>query len=92
MRGLLRGDAIKCRSAELRSLGEELSRRFRASFLERELEVLGLRETLPDGRIRGLSGNFIDVALEAEPASAMNRLLSARVITVGRDSVIAVPC
>jgi threonylcarbamoyladenosine tRNA methylthiotransferase MtaB len=87
-----RGDVIRSRNGALRTLGEDLSRRFRASFLGCELEVLGLRETLPDGRTRGLSGNFIDVALEAEPGSAMNRLLRARVTAVGPDSVTAVPC
>jgi threonylcarbamoyladenosine tRNA methylthiotransferase MtaB len=88
----LRGNVIKGRNGELRALGEDLSRRFRSSFLGRKLEVLGLRETLPDGRIRGLSGNFIDVALEAEAGSAVNRLLTARVTAVGHDSVTAVPC
>ncbi len=92
MAGALRGDVIRGRNAELRALGYELSRRFRSSFLGRELEVLGLRETLPDGRIRGLSGNFIDVALEAEAGSVVNRLLRARVTAVGPDSVAAVPC
>jgi len=88
----LRGDVIKARNAELRALGGDLSRRFRSSFLGRELEVLGLRETLPDGRIRGLSGNFIDVALEAGKEPAVNRILTARVTAVGHDSVTAVPC
>jgi threonylcarbamoyladenosine tRNA methylthiotransferase MtaB len=88
----LRGDVIRARNGELRSLGEDLSRRFRASFLGGELEVLGLREILPEGRVRALSGNFIDVALEAEPGSVMNRLLRARVTAVGSGSVTAVPC
>jgi len=92
MPGALRGDAIRERNAELRALGAELSRRFRSSFLGRELEVLGLQETLPGGRVRGLSGNFIDVELEAEAGSAFNRLLRARVTALGPEAVIAVPC
>ena len=92
MPGALRGDVIRERNAELRALGAELSRRFRSSFLGRELEVLGLRETLPGGRVRGLSGNFIDVALEAEAGFAFNRLLRARVTALGPEAVTAVPC
>ncbi|MCI0408950.1 MAG: tRNA (N(6)-L-threonylcarbamoyladenosine(37)-C(2))-methylthiotransferase MtaB, partial [Acidobacteria bacterium] len=56
----VRGDVIRKRSAELRALGGHLSHRFRTSFLGRDLEVLGLRECLPDGRVRALSGNFIE--------------------------------
>jgi threonylcarbamoyladenosine tRNA methylthiotransferase MtaB len=92
MKGALRGDVIRNRNAELRSLGADLSRRFHSSFLGRELEVLGLRDVLPDGSVRGLSGNFIEVALRAEAGDAFNRLLRARVTEVGQDSVTAVPC
>jgi len=92
MTGALRGDVIKKRSAEMRSLGAELSMRFRTSFLGRQLEVLALRETRPDGRVRALSGNFIEVTLEvAEPASVLNRILNVRVTHVGSDEVSAVP-
>jgi threonylcarbamoyladenosine tRNA methylthiotransferase MtaB len=90
--GAVPGGLIKQRSAELRAIGQELSRRFRESFVGKELEVLGLREVLPEGRVRGLSGNFIDVELEAEPELSFNRLLRARVTAAGRSSVTAVPC
>jgi threonylcarbamoyladenosine tRNA methylthiotransferase MtaB len=90
--GAVPGGLVKQRSADLRALGQELSRRFRASFVGKELEVLGLREVLPEGRVRGLSGNFIDVELEAEPELSFNRLLRARVTAAGRSSVTAVPC
>jgi threonylcarbamoyladenosine tRNA methylthiotransferase MtaB len=68
---------IHDRSARLRSLGEELSRRFRERFLGRTLEVLTFVERRTDGRLRALSGNFIEVALEAEEAG-VNRLVAAR--------------
>ena len=88
----VRGDVIKQRGAELRTLGRALAHRFRVSFLGRELEVLGLKESLPDGSVRALSGNFIEVALQAEPESCVNRLLRARVISVSSERVTAVPC
>jgi len=92
MPGTPKGDVIRERNAELRALGADLSRRFRSSFLGRELEVLGLREILPGGRVRGLSGNFIDVELEADADSVVNRIVRARVIALGPGSVTAVPC
>ena len=92
MPGTVRGDVIRERNAELRALGAGLSRRFRSSFLGRELEVLGLRQVLPGGGVRGLSGNFIDVALEAEAGLVVNRLVRARVTALGPDAVTAVPC
>ena len=88
----VRGDVIRQRSAELRALGSRLSHRFRASFLGRTLEVLGLRDCLPDGRVRALSGNFIEMALQARPEDCVNRLVRARVTEVTSERVSAVPC
>jgi threonylcarbamoyladenosine tRNA methylthiotransferase MtaB len=88
----LRGDVIRARSAGLRQLGEDLACRFRSSFLGRELEVLGLRETRPDGRTRALAGNFIEVALSAPAGAAENRLVRARVTGVDRRETYAVAC
>ena len=90
--GRVRGDVVKERSAALRALGCELSHRFRRSFLGREMEVLGLRDRLPDGRIRALSGNFIEVALQARPEDCVNRLVRARITEVSPDRVSAEPC
>ncbi len=88
----VKGDVIRQRSAELRGLGSHLSHRFRASFLGRNLEVLGLRDCLPDGRVRALSGNFIEVGLQARPEDCVNRLVRARVTEVTPERVSAVPC
>jgi threonylcarbamoyladenosine tRNA methylthiotransferase MtaB len=74
--------AIRARSARLRDLGRALSLRFRTRFVGRVLPVLVLREVRPDGRLRGLSDNFIDLGLETGPRPAdglMNRLLAARI-------------
>jgi threonylcarbamoyladenosine tRNA methylthiotransferase MtaB len=86
------GDVIRRRSAALRALGGDLSHRFRSSFLGRELEVLGLQDCLPDGRVRALSGNFIDLALQARPQDCVNRLVRARITEVTPARVSAVPC
>jgi threonylcarbamoyladenosine tRNA methylthiotransferase MtaB len=87
----IRGDRVRERSAELRSLAAALSLRFRASFLGRDLEALGLRERRPDGRLRALSGNFIELAVEGAPEQAVNRLFQARVTRVQAHEVSAVP-
>ena len=90
-RDLVPGDVIRRRNAALRETGARLSRRFRESFLRRELEVLGLRDLSQQDGIRALSGNFIEVILQARPEDAVNRLLRARVTHVAADRVIAVP-
>jgi len=87
----IRGDRVRERSAELRSLAADLSLRFRTSFLGRNLEALGLRETRPDGRLRALSGNFIELAVEGAPVHCVNRLFQARVTHVEANEVSAVP-
>jgi threonylcarbamoyladenosine tRNA methylthiotransferase MtaB len=83
---------IKERSARLRSLGRALSLRFRSRFLGRSLPVLTLREVRPDGRLRALSDNFIDLGLaigDARAGAMMNRLLEARICAVTGDDTLA---
>jgi len=75
-------EIIRERSRILRSLGAELSLRFRRSFLGRTLPVLTLRDRRPDGRLRALSDNFIEVDLDPSGGSMSNRLLEARVTAV----------
>ena len=84
---------VRERSARLRALGRELSRRFRLSFAGRRLEVLTLREVRPDGRLRALSGNFIDLGLDTAgrpPGDLFNRLLTVRVTEVTADDTHAI--
>jgi hypothetical protein len=54
--------------------------------------VLGLSDSLPDGRIRALSGNFIDMALQARAEDCVNRLIRARITEVTPTRVSAIPC
>jgi len=73
---------VRERSARLRTLARALSLRFRRSFVGRDLSVLVLREVRPDGRLRALSDNYIDVVLDAggRPAGDLfNRMVAVRV-------------
>jgi threonylcarbamoyladenosine tRNA methylthiotransferase MtaB len=73
---------IKERSARLRRLGRDLSLRFRKAFVGRTRSALILRETRPDGRLRALTDNFIDLGCDPGDRAAaplMNRLLRVRI-------------
>jgi threonylcarbamoyladenosine tRNA methylthiotransferase MtaB len=75
-------EAIKERSARLRRLAEDLSLRFRRSFAGRTRTALTLNEVRPDGRLRALTDNFIDLGCDLEgrdPARWMNRLVRVRI-------------
>ena len=68
--------------------------RFRRSLVGRTVEVLTLREVRPDGRLRALSGNFVDLGLDLDgrPASPLfNHLLEARITEAGEHDTLAVP-
>ena len=73
---------VKWRSARLRRIGEELSLRFRRAFVGQVRTALALREIRPDGRLRVLTDNFIDLGCDLEgrdSAPLMNRLLEVRI-------------
>lgn len=75
-------EAIKERSARLRRLAVDLSLRFRRSFAGRTRAALTLNEVRPDGRLRALTDNFIDLGCDLEgrdPARWMNRLVRVRI-------------
>lgn len=83
---------IKERSARLRALGRVLSHRFRARFVGRTLPILTLRGLRPDGRLRALSDNFIDLGVDLGSESAgplINRLLPATITEVTPDDTTA---
>jgi len=87
---------IKERSARLRGLARDLSLRFRRSFVGHTRSALTLREIRPDGRIRALTDNFIDLGCEAaggDPGALMNRLLPVRIVEATdrdtRGSIVA---
>ncbi len=83
---------IKERSARLRALGQELSLQFRRGFVDRDLSVLALREIRPDGRLRALSDNFIDLGIDPGDRPAgdyFNRLLTVRVTAASGEDTLA---
>ena len=78
----VRPEVIKERSARLRRLAQDLSLRVRRSFTGRTRTALTLSEVRPDGRLRALTDNFIDLGcdLEGRDAAAwMNRLVRVRI-------------
>ena len=86
--GRVHGAEVRRRSAELRALADRRSYEFRSRFLGQALDVVVLAPR-GDGRLRALSGNFIEVALEAGTARA-GELLKARVEHVMPDETLAV--
>lgn len=75
------------RSARLRALGDRLSYDFRKRFEGRRLEavVLGTRR---DGRLRALTANFIEVAIEGETA-ASGELVDVEIHRATPDETLA---
>jgi threonylcarbamoyladenosine tRNA methylthiotransferase MtaB len=83
---------VKERGARLRALARRHSLRFRSSFVGRELPVLTLREIRPDGRLRALSDNYIDLGIDLDGRGAgplFNRLLTARITHATENDTIA---
>jgi len=71
----LPGDVIARRSLALRAVGRQLARSFRASQLGLPLTALVLRGRRKDGRLRALTSNFIEAALEDEaPENSFARI------------------
>jgi threonylcarbamoyladenosine tRNA methylthiotransferase MtaB len=83
---------VAARSARLRALGRTLSLRFRRRFVGRTLPVLALRELRSDGRVRALSDNFIDCALDVggrAPGGLFNQLVTARITSADDAGTLA---
>jgi len=55
---------VRDRSTRLRRLGDDLGLRFREAQLGRKLDAIVLGPRPGDGRVRALTGNFIEVSLE----------------------------
>jgi threonylcarbamoyladenosine tRNA methylthiotransferase MtaB len=86
--GRVHGAEVRRRSAELRDLGGRLSHRFREGFVGRRLDAVALAAR-EDARVRALTGNFIEVALD--PGSAKRgELLCVRVESATKDDTRAV--
>jgi threonylcarbamoyladenosine tRNA methylthiotransferase MtaB len=82
------GSEVRRRSSRLRALGQELSYRFRETFSGRRLDAVPLAPR-EDGRVRALTGNFIEVSLDPGTA-ARGELVRVRVTDVTRDDTRAV--
>jgi threonylcarbamoyladenosine tRNA methylthiotransferase MtaB len=83
------GTEVRDRSARLRELAARLGHRFRSSFEGRELDAVVLGAPRSDGRVRALTGNFIEVSLP--PGSAADRdLVRVRVEHADRELTSAV--
>lgn len=63
----VRDDVKKRRSDALRRAAAEKNRRFRESFIGRDLEAVVIRRR--EGRAEGLSGNYIRVSIAGSPAA-----------------------
>ena len=76
------------RSARLRKLGVRLSHRFRKRFEGRRLDAVVLGERRRDGRLRALTGNFIEVTLE-DGEAASGELVSVEVLRATPEETLA---
>ena len=62
--------------------------RFRRSFVGKTLLTLAYDSRRKDGRLRALTSNFIDLALEA-PDTSINTLLPARITSATTTETLA---
>ncbi len=91
--GQVAPQVIKERSARLRRQATELSLGFRRAWVGRTRTALTLRDIRPDGRLRALTDNFIDLGCDLEgrdPAPLMNRLLRVRVTEATEHDTLGV--
>ncbi len=89
--GRVHGAVIRERSLRLRRLGAELGYRFRRGFVGRTLDAVVLGDTRADGRVRALTGNFIEVGIEdTAPGPRRGEALRVRVTHAGRKLTDAV--
>lgn len=78
------------RAARLRALGAARAAAFRRAMVGRTLPTLILRERLADGRQRGLTDNFLDVAIAAAPAS-IGTIVPATIVAADGARAVAEP-
>ncbi len=64
------GGRVRERSARLRELADRLSLRFRKGFVGETLDAVALGSRSTDGKLRALTGNFIEVVLDEGTAEA----------------------
>jgi threonylcarbamoyladenosine tRNA methylthiotransferase MtaB len=76
------------RSSILRALAEEMGYAFRGRFVGRRLDAIALAPRATDGKMRALTGNFIEVALPAGSARPGERI-DVRLESVARRETLA---
>jgi threonylcarbamoyladenosine tRNA methylthiotransferase MtaB len=86
--GRVDGPTVRARSARLRELGSELSWRFRKSLEGRTLDAVVLGGPTPDARSRALTGNFVEVRLDAD-AGEPGQIIRVRVERAAREETTA---
>lgn len=77
-------EIIQERSARLRALGQQKKASFRLRLVGSEQQTLVLSERTPDGRLLGLTGNYIEVLLTL-PDDCVNRFARVRLDKVLPD-------
>jgi len=82
------GSVVRERSAALRSLADDRSYRFRSGFAGEGLDAVVLSPSR-DGRVRALTGNFIEVSLPSH-ATTRGEIVRVRVEKVTRAETRAV--
>ncbi len=70
-------EVIDDRSRRLRALGSQKRREFEQAFTGRELKALVLKQTSSDGRLVALTGNYLEVLVNAEQ-TAVNTFVRVR--------------
>jgi threonylcarbamoyladenosine tRNA methylthiotransferase MtaB len=93
-RAPLESGVLKDRVARLRGLGARMSLRFRSRFAGRTLQALVLRGRRPDGRLRALTDNFIDLSVDpgaVSPGSIENTMVSVRIAFATATETVASP-
>lgn len=83
MSGQVNGAVIRERAAALRRVSDRKKREFYSRFLGKELQVL-VQERTPDGLLKGLSRNYIPVALAGKDA-LLNNEVTVRITEVTRE-------
>jgi tRNA A37 methylthiotransferase MiaB len=77
MPGKVKPEVIAERSERLRGLGRRMDLEFQAAFAARELLALVLRQRAADGRLVALTGNYLEVLLDAGD-DLINQLVRVR--------------
>ncbi len=85
------GATVRRRSTRLRQLADRLSLQFRNGFVGETLDAVALGRRRSDGRLRALTGNFIEVVLD-ETSAVPGRPLAVRITDASPSETNAEAC